>query len=999
MVKAVSALLLLAVFPSVAGAQDAVNMSTSELKDEASNLANARRYLEARPYIVELIKRIESSEDKALRSLLQQFYFFEAYGYLQEYDAGGLTDKKLVNKAVAGFDKVIKNYPDGEFAVEAIKTKANCFEAIQNFEKAVETRALLLKAPYAMKLSNKERYELVKRICQVLYNNRKWKIGKPWFERLLNTSPARDDKVFAASALIQTAFAEKKFDDAKKYIPYMVYNTVARNDPALNIAFISAGDELSRLEKFGEASVFFNMFFNKETMVKNLEAFKSAEEKKLESIKRLNAASPLITEYSNQIKTLDSMLKMAKSIPDITADMMARSANNFLKTERNFESFWAYWQLAQKYPNHQNIEDFYFASIVCALRINKLDTMYELSKTYLEKFKGGQYEKDVELGLIQYYLGKKDYEAFFANAERFIVANGDEASQSKDVIFLMGKAWLDLKQYDKLIKTLSGYIKKYPDSSISEACMYWTGMGYMAKSDFENAMKMFRKMIDTFPMGVYTEDGTYRCGVAAFGAGHYTEARDTLEEFVQKFATSGLRGEVEFFLGDIYANVNEVKMAMGHYMEVEKHTKNKTFINNAYMQAAKLLHNVDKYADEVALMDDYVKKYPKGKLSEAAYNKGKALEMLGQPADALAVFENAIRQRGGNYKDDAVDRMILAYDKMYKDNIVKLNATVEFLKKLLVDKKLLEEMVSVPALRYRYFQANPKIDKRLYESFKRDKSFGVNLYRSDRVLRDLLARYEAQIASYPKGGTEAVFNGILQQAKAAKNATLEYRIMMGLDGIGKPAKVEKMFTEDDLKKASVRSLVWIGKVNEKYGADQARKAYAEALSRDEFEYEIDVLFANAALEVRQKKWGDVLALYTRIENEFPSDPRAANAVIFKGDAYSNLGKKDKAFKEYETVLRSPMWRGEAHAEALFKLGELSRSKNKTDEALMYYDRCYLGFANCYKWTGKSVLAAAKLLSMQGKSADAKAICTEFIGNLSNKASPDYGEVKLLNDTL
>ena len=66
---------------------------------------------------------------------------------------------------------------------------------------------------------------------------------------------------------------------------------------------------------------------------------------------------------------------------------------------------------------------------------------------------------------------------------------------------------------------------------------------------------------------------------------------------------------------------------------------------------------------------------------------------------------------------------------------------------------------------------------------------------------------------------------------------------------------------------------------------------------------------------------------------------------------------------------------------------------------MYYDRCYLGFANCYKWTGKSVLAAAKLLSMQGKSADAKAICTEFIGNLSNKASPDYGEVKLLNDTL
>ena len=566
---------------------------------------------------------------------------------------------------------------------------------------------------------------------------------------------------------------------------------------------------------------------------------------------------------------------------------------------------------------------------------------------------------------------------------------------------MMGKTWLDMKKYDELIKTFTGYIKKYPDSILSESCMYWTGMGYMAKADFPKAMKMFIKMTDNFPVGTYVEDGTYRRGVAAFGAGDFPQARDTLEEFIQKFPKSSLRGEVEFFLGDIYANVNEVALAKKHYLEVEKHTKSRTFIDNSYIQLAKLLHNQDKYnsyQEVVALMDTYIKKHPKGKLSEAAYNKAKALEMLGLPADALIEVERAIKEYGSNFKDDSIDRMILEYNKIYNTNIEKMKASVEFLKKLLVDKKLLADMVQVPAQRYRYFQANRKIDRQLYEKFKRDNAFGPILFKNKKTLKDLLAKYEAQIAKYPQP-TEIVFKNILEYAKQKKDLTLQYRLIMGLDSIGKPVKYDKMFTDDDLKKSSVRTLVWIGLQNEKYGADAARKAYKEGRDREEFEYEIDILFGAAGLEERQKKWGEVLKLYTAIEDEFPMDPRAANAVIRKGDALAKLGKKDQAFKEYETVLRSPAWRGESHAEALFKLGELAQSKNENDKALMYYDRCYLGFANCYNWTGKALLAAAKLMSREGKGAEAKEICSEFLNNMSNKQSPEYAEIQTLKDTL
>ena len=65
----------------------------------------------------------------------------------------------------------------------------------------------------------------------------------------------------------------------------------------------------------------------------------------------------------------------------------------------------------------------------------------------------------------------------------------------------------------------------------------------------------------------------------------------------------------------------------------------------------------------------------------------------------------------------------------------------------------------------------------------------------------------------------------------------------------------------------------------------------------------------------------------------------------------------------------------------------------TDKALMWFDRCYLGFANCYKWKGKAVLAALKLLAAQDRKAEARVICDEFINDAKNKASPDYEAVK------
>lgn len=983
-------------------AQQVTQMGTTDLKNEATALVGEQKYLEARPYIVELIKRITDSEDQNLKKELEQMYYFEAYGYLQEYNSA--PSNKLMNKAIAGFDKVIKEYPRGEYAESAIRTKASCYELMNQPEKAIAARETLLTRPYVEKLNNREQFALVKKIAETIYNRRMWKIGQKWFERMLNGAVLPEDKVFAASGLIQTAITNKDYDTAKKYFPYLVFDAPARSDIALNYALLLAGDDMVKKEKFSDASVFYNMVLSRDTIMANLNRFLEKAKVRLARAERVSADSQAAVDLRNKVAVLEAYVQAMGSVEDYSADLMARAARNYMLTERDFESFWSYWQLLKTFTTHPSIEDFYMAAIVAAYKIGKTDEMFNLCQEYLKNFKDGNYVKDIQLQMAQYYLKKKDYQSFFALAKQFVAENPDEPPYSNDMIFLMGKTWLDMEKYSELTKTFEKYVKDNPDTAITEGCLYWAGIAYLATGDFKNAMRMFVKMIDDYPNGPYAEDGMYRRGVAAFGAGNFSDARDTLEDFISRYANSKLRGEVEFFLGDIYANNAKVELAMKHYKNVEKYTKNQSFIDNSYNQAAKLLHNLEKYNDEIALMDDYVAKFPKGICSEAIYNKAKALEIIGKPAEALSFYGRAIEKYGANKLDDGVDKMILDYDRMYKENAVKLKATVEFLEKVMKDQTLLQNMVAVPAKRYRYFRDNPNIDKMLYEKFKRDKAFDERLYKDKTILKNLLAQYNREVATYPQGGTEVVFKQMIDRAKAEKNNTLVYRLMMGLDAIGKSIKDEKMFNADDIKLSSVRTLVWMGKVNEKYGAEHARKAFAEALDREEFEYLIDAMFASAALEERlaakgQGKWETALKLYRDIESQFPSDPRAATAVLRKAEVLTKLGKRAEAIKCYEQILKSPSWRGEAYAEALYRLGLIAQHNKQRDKALMYFDRCYLGYANCYNWTGKALLSAAKLLVTGGETDKAKEVCDEFLGNKLNEQSPDFAEIKQYRKTL
>ena len=1003
--KTAFALCASATMLSVAVAQDAKSMAkqlgTTQLKDQTLSLVNSQKYLEARPYMTELITRINDSDDVKMKKQLEDLYFFMAYSYVQEYDA--TKNPVLLKNAISYFDKVIDQFPGGDMAKDALSVKASCYEIQGKHVEAAEVREKLLQAPYSNGMSYAKKYEIVKKIADSLFIAEKHQAAEKWMKLKLESSKEPEDKVSSASALIQIAVKLKKLDEVKQYLSYMSINTISRSDISLNMALLNAGDELAGKKRFSEASVLYSMVFDRATILKNLTTYADSSKKRIATLERINPTNPYIAPLKTKVQQIEAQIAaINERIPDYTADLMIRESRNYMQTNRDYESFWSYMQLIETAPDHSSVEDFYISAIMGAYKVGKMDTMFELCETYLKKFESGQYYNDVIIRKAQYWIDKENYAEFFKIAKAFIDEFPDETPYSSDIIFMMGSTWLKTSNYEELVKTFKKYNEDYEDSAISEGVLYWLGMGYLAQADFKNSAKTFGTLTENYPVGPYSEDAMYRHGVSAFGMGDFPQARDVLENFISNYPKSSLRGEVEFFLGDIYANNAAVEQAMEHYNNVEKYTDNQAIIDSAYTQSAKLLSTTEKYEEIVKMMSRYLANetfVKNGIPSRINYEKALAEEKLGMPADSLAVYADAIEKYGDNPLDDGVDKMILDYDRLFKENIEKLTATIAFIENLMKDRELLYNMVEVPAKRYRYFQANPKIDKVLYEKFKRDTNFGPNLYNNKSNLEKLLAKYKDQIARYPKLDAENFFKQSVEKAREAKRITLEYRLLMGLDAIGKPVSVNKMFDAQDIKNSSVRTLAWVGKINEKFGPDEARKAFNEASARDEYEYLIDVLFASAELETRQKNWSKVLAIYDQIERDFPSDPRAARAALDKAAALMGLGKNKEAVEKYEEVLKSNSWRGEAYAEALFQLGNIAEKKNDVNAALMYYDRCYLGYANCFNWTGKAVVKAAKLLSAQGKGSEAKQLCQEFTTNEGNKQSPEYDEIKQLILTL
>ncbi len=988
-------------------AQDYSSTGTEQLRDEANKFIGDGQYILARPLLEVLVSRFEQLDDK---SQLEHLYFFLGYSYVQEYM--GQKSATYLEQAIPYFDKILQMFPGGERAAKSIELKATCLNGLGKFEQAAETWAMSLNSPYVEKLNNSERFAITKKVAQAFYNMKSWEKGEKWFEAMFNTAPNVEDKTFAAVALIRSAFAAGDFDRARKYYSYTTNKVPSRYDIALSVDFMQAGDKLVGEEKFPEASLCYTFVLTKDEIIDFFKSYKARLESQISRIRAVNPGNPRIKELEMRVQYADAMIKGVSEVKDYSPQMLARKARNYFLTKRNYESYWAYRQLLDAYPEDPMIEDFYYAAFICAKEIGKESQLDKIGTEYREKFPDGKYSREIAIQFALFLLeqGEKNplqKERFFEVAKQAVEQNPEDENTGK-FIFLLGKTWLTDKNYAELRSYMKDFAAKHPDANGADGALYWPMLSYLMEFDYENAFKFADELLKKHPESEYAEDAEFRRAVSVFGDGQISDARKYFAEFLEKYKPMGskLAGEAELFLGDISFMEQEYEDSYNHYMAVPDIANGvQKTIDAAFFQCATMLETAEQFDRQAEVLKRYIKEYPEGNSAMANFLISKPLLKQGLSADAVQGYMDSISKYGNDFKNDSVDKIIEDFPKFYAEAKTQMDATAAFLQKTLSDDAFLKMLVNDPGKRYQYTVENPDVNPLVYalfkvQSLKGDKEavFGQNVLKDKAPIQKLLDVYKAQQAKFPKISPEQFFERELKAAREAKNKVLENRMLMALDSIGKLKERPGMFVDADFKNMPFKVIVWMGKSNEKYSIESARKALDFVIESDS-DYRLDALFAMADIEERNSNYEEARILYKKAEDDFPLDAMASKAALKQAEMDVKLGKIESAREKYNSIVALPDWRGPVHAEAYYRLGMLEKEQGNSAMAILRFDTCAINFADCLDFAGKAVLQGAQLSMSLGQTEKAKEFCDTFLAEESNEESPEYKAIKEYRDSI
>lgn len=1005
--KILSFSILFALTSWQAQAQDLSGMGSTQLKDMANQMIQAGQYMQARPYMTVLIERIEQTPEKGS---LESMYFFMGYSYLQEFDANR-TQTDLLTKAIPFFDKVLADWPRGKLAQKALEFKAMCYNGLGDFDKAAETWAASLRPPYVDSLNYAQRFAVVKKISQAYYNKSNWELGLSWFLQMFSLSKNIDDKTYAAVAIIRAYLQEDKFEEASKYFTLLTSQAPARYDIYLSVDLLKMGDKLANQKRYAESSLCFTFVKTIEEVSKYMKDYSEKLEKRIETLKKVNEKDPRVTELDAKRQYAENVYKELEKQQSYTAQLLARSANNFYKTKRHYESLWAYRMLIEEYPDEEGNEDFYYAAFVCALKIGNEKLIDKMASEYREKYREGKYIVNINIEFAQFLLNTNQRDRFFEVADGALEAT-PMVDASAQYIFLEGKTYIETKhatdadrskEFGLMRTKFEAFYTKNPQSPAASGALYWISMSYLIEGIYEKSYEYANKLLTEYPESIYKEDISYRRAVAMFGSSsiknNIQNAKALFLDYLKDFRLTGkdLLGEAELFLGDIYFIDQDYDESYLHYMGVSDVTQKQSLINSAYYHCAGMLESAGRFEKQAEVLQKYIDTYPDADLAMASYMLSKPLFKQGRSADAVIGYMAAIKKYGEEAENDSVDKLIVAFPEFYAEAKKQLEVTTAFLQRIVNEEDFLKMFVLNPAKRYDYTLENEDVNPVVYAMFKipmgeKKAEIGPEVLEDKAPLVALLKKYEEQMRKFPKAGVKEFFTKTMAEAKAAKEEVLEMRMLMALDEIGGLAQAPNMFSKDDFNGKSNRTLIWMAKFNEKYDVETSRDILTEVSKRDT-EYRIDAFIALAELQVRKGQDEEAIKSYAEAENASPMDDKVPYLRMKVAELYIRMNKFDEALEKLNSILSDMIWPPLVQAEARYMLGMTEKNRGNLDAAIMHFDACALGFTAYYQFSGKAVLEGARICMQKNKKEQALEFCKTFLDDPNSKEAPEYKTIE------
>ncbi|MDZ4198548.1 MAG: tetratricopeptide repeat protein, partial [Kiritimatiellia bacterium] len=878
-------------FAESARAQD--RATPREVKQQAMSALQGGDYANAIIALNQLVSWYEGSEDKNIIAELEDIYYNLGLCHLLLGQFG---------QAREVFDTYLKKYKNASrsrliaiFYADSFRYEKKYPDAMRSYNQSLRTYR------YEPDLE----VDIYGSQVRCILAGEDWNPAEPLLLKILNLAPDRVRRNWAASILTILYLRDLRVDKVYEMVPLLLQpGSFASRSVALNMAALTAGDELFSEDSYRDALWIYRLVYPYDVLAENIQTQYENTQRRIGWLQRTPGRVRESLRAQELLSEIEAEMKALEAIPPYDSELFFRTARCYMEVRRFREGGDLFFDLYLD-GTSDFIEESLYLSFLCGTKIHPLDRAFSRGEEYMKAFPGGRWYDQLSLTLGILYSAQKDWPNVLRVLGTAIEVN-PKHSEMVECLHLLGYAAFMEEKFSESVDYLARMNTDYPGNEREADGAYWTGMSLMFDKKNVEATPFFDQVFTEFlykDNNVFVEDARVRSATCDFGSSRFSQAETKLLEFVSIYPESKLLGEAYLILGDISGTFGELEEAIRRYQRCVEYPLNVELYNYSIFQAGEMMRELAATAKDpaaekrwreagIAHFERYVEAArEESNIPMAVYWIGSAYWDLGEVERALATYQRAIQEYGHNRAD-------LGVDLIFEDWVGRSrNAPADVaegawrdLRQSLVG-AIREEKWSLALRIQRILMFDPKASDQEKEALR------TSLLR-ERNIED---------------ASPGVLEWIIREAKTAGLRDLSEKAAL---------KLVEDFTETDYA-LSARSVL-------------------------------------AALALEDKRYEDAIRHLGVIREVYADSPEAADALLILGNLYLEQQNLDAADQAYKDLLGVKKWRHLAPA-AIFGRGQISEARRKFLEATVFYEQIYVLYSGYPEWTSKAYLARARVL--------------------------------------
>ena len=687
----------------------------------------------------------------------------------------------------------------------------------------------------------------------------------------------------------------------------------------LAFSSLKIGDHLMDQKRYADALLAYRLVPPRDTLIKIQQRRLNELEREARRVLRNSRNNPNISfwkdYYDSLLGKIKGQLKGLKESEDYTPGFMLRFGQAYLLKKR-LEEAWIVFEtltLETEYPKNIRREAQY-RWIVTTHTMEDWDNALAIARDFVDRYPDSKLAPRALYMIAKAYQELREYE----NAIGVLTDLIDGYPDHK-----LAPRWHFVRGFNHVLmddnlsarEDFGSYLDLKPKGIIHLQARLWYSLTYHFEGEYKNALSLVNQFLPMTDGRPIEPEVQYRRATMLYALKRYDQALSALNDFLQNHSRHRRAPEATVLRGDVLMGKGKLEKAIAAFKSVGPEAQ--SLFPYAVFQIGKIYkaragawetEHPEQSREQYRLMIEHFQNYierddipEKQRVSEALYKMGKAYEQLGDIQKAFPLFFDALKNYGNDPQESQILQILQALQKLHKaywrgESNQDVAAQNELLNtKDFMDWIAQQKEVAMQEERYTYYGRLGLFQNKVFKN--QDKQ-----NQAKEALFDLWENIPIEAMDALTLGKVGLI--VLEELDSPLNAR-DY--------------LERLLEEYPSAYARAYAFYGMGRIH----FDE----YKKHLSKDE------KVVAEKALDESRR-------LLSRFRQEMPVHPLHVDVTILYSRVLVASETYEKAHGILQELLRMKQARGRPHARALLQLSQLEEARGDLKKAVAFAQRIY-----------------------------------------------------------